>query len=56
MFGGIDVPDGESDTAVMMQQLKQATSREALVETLTRVEGPWSLIFWRASSILVVDA
>ncbi len=54
VFGGPDVPPGRNDGAVLFNALLSAASADAAAAAapavLSRVEGPWAVLFWHAPS------
>ena len=48
VFGGLPVPDGANDGAALMAALGEQGSSVAGV--LSRLRGPWALVYWHAPS------
>ncbi|XP_052775057.1 asparagine synthetase domain-containing protein 1-like isoform X2 [Mya arenaria] len=47
IFGGIQVPEEISDTTVLMNKLGECNSDAQILNTLSRISGPWSVIYWQ---------
>ncbi|CAI8022456.1 Asparagine synthetase domain-containing protein 1 [Geodia barretti] len=51
VFGGdIQIAPGENDTVKVLQELSSKHTHSELLETLASIHGPWSFVFWQASS------
>ncbi|XP_052280392.1 asparagine synthetase domain-containing protein 1-like isoform X2 [Dreissena polymorpha] len=47
IFDGIEVPDGESDTDVLLAKLGCCKNEDEILATMAQVHGPWSFIYWQ---------
>ncbi|KAJ2960335.1 hypothetical protein NQZ79_g4310 [Umbelopsis isabellina] len=56
IFGGIDVAADENDTQMLMRELEQINEIEddwsdsQVLDVLQRIEGPYSIVYWQAST------
>ncbi|GAB5586427.1 Asparagine synthetase domain-containing protein 1 [Umbelopsis nana] len=56
IFGGIEVDADENDTQMLMRELEQINEIEddwsdsQVLDVLQRIEGPYSIVFWQAST------
>ncbi|KAI8579058.1 hypothetical protein K450DRAFT_243652 [Umbelopsis ramanniana AG] len=56
IFGGIEVKPEENDTQMLMRELEQINEIEddwsdsQVLDVLQRIEGPYSIVFWQAST------
>ena len=48
VFGGLDVPDGSSDTRAVLSAL---ASGRAVIDVLNRIEGPFAFVYWQVRII-----
>lgn len=51
VLGGMDVPAGENDAALLLQALTAAGSDVPAV--LRSLQGPWALVFWDATAAVL---
>ncbi|KAL3654307.1 hypothetical protein CASFOL_003988 [Castilleja foliolosa] len=60
IYGGINIGSDRNDTEILMQSLRQCCSfisstcseenRKTVPELLSRIRGPWALVYWQDSS------
>ncbi|KAJ3020568.1 Asparagine synthetase domain-containing protein 1 [Thoreauomyces humboldtii] len=55
IFGGLDVPDSESDTLILSQTLSGGLDKgrisveQNLLRTISLLEGPWAIVYYQPS-------
>ncbi|XP_004628684.2 asparagine synthetase domain-containing protein 1 [Octodon degus] len=50
VFGGVKVETEENDTQIMFKYLSSCKSEADILSLFSKVEGPWSFIYYQASS------
>ena len=50
IFGGLSVPAGSNDAAVLLSSLAACGDARQVAATLNVLQGPWSLVLWHAPS------
>lgn len=52
LFGGIDVKPDENDARRLLQELER-TESDQVPQVLSRLRGPWSLVYWNKGNSIV---
>ncbi|KAK2138751.1 hypothetical protein LSH36_2477g00006, partial [Paralvinella palmiformis] len=50
IFGGLKVSPGDNDGMVLLNLLADCDDNEDLLQLFSKIEGPWTFIYWKARS------